>query len=128
MDLKREVDLIEEVARLYGVDRIPATAPRGATGSNSYDAVHDQYAEVRRLMTGMGLFETQGQTLHFRCGSRPGVEPDADSSGTVSSSEIAPLANPLSSDMNVLRPSLLPGLLDALRHNLNHKNEDARSL
>ena len=35
-----------------------------------------------------------------------------------------PLANPLSSDMNVLRPSLLPGLLDALRHNLSHKTYD----
>jgi Phenylalanyl-tRNA synthetase beta subunit len=35
-----------------------------------------------------------------------------------------PLANPLSSDMNVLRPSLLPGLLDALRHNISHRNYD----
>jgi phenylalanyl-tRNA synthetase beta chain len=37
---------------------------------------------------------------------------------------LLPLANPLSSDMNVLRPSLLPGLLDALRHNLSHRNTD----
>ena len=37
---------------------------------------------------------------------------------------LVPLANPLSSDMNVLRPSLLPGLLDALRHNLSHKTYD----
>ena len=43
MDLKREIDLIEEVARLYGVDKIPATPPRGAIGSNAYDAVHDQW-------------------------------------------------------------------------------------
>ena len=35
-----------------------------------------------------------------------------------------PLSNPLSSDMNVLRPSLLPGLLDALRHNVSHKTYD----
>src|SRR5207253_3761582 len=38
VDLKRETDLIEEVARLYGVDRIPATPPRGAIGSNAYDS------------------------------------------------------------------------------------------
>ena len=37
VDLKREIDLIEEVARLYGVDKIPATPPRGAIGSNAYD-------------------------------------------------------------------------------------------
>src|SRR5207245_1023967 len=38
VDLKREVDLIEEIARLYGIEKIPATAPRGAIGSNPYDA------------------------------------------------------------------------------------------
>ena len=114
VDLKREVDLIEEVARLYGVDRIPSTPPRGAIGSNAYDGIHDQYAEVRRIMSGMGLNEAQGQTLI------------SDASAKLSAPEesLVLLANPLSSDMNVLRPSLLPGLLDALRHNLNHKNYD----
>lgn len=113
VDLKREVDLIEEVARLYGVDKIPATPPRGAIGANAYDAVHDQLAEARRLLTGLGLTEAQGQTLI------------SDSAARLAAGEtLAPLANPLSSDMNVLRPSLLPGLLDALRHNLNHKNND----
>ena len=113
VDLKREIDLIEEVARLYGVDKIPATPPRGAVGSNSYDAVHDQLAEARRILTGLGLHEAQGQTLI------------SDAAGKLIASEaLAPLANPLSSDMNVLRPSLLPGLLDALRHNLSRQNYD----
>jgi phenylalanyl-tRNA synthetase beta chain len=113
VDLKREIDLIEEVARLHGIDKLPSTPPRGAIGSNAYDAVHDQLAEARRLLTGLGLFETQGQTL---ISDRAGKLPSGDS--------LVPLANPLSSDMNVLRPSLLPGLLDALRHNLNHRNYD----
>ncbi|HWX20078.1 MAG TPA: phenylalanine--tRNA ligase subunit beta [Candidatus Binatia bacterium] len=112
VDLKREVDLIEEVARLYGVDKIPATPPRGATGSNPYDAVHDELADARRLLTGLGLHESQGQTLISEAAARNLTE------------ALVPLANPLSSDMNVLRPSLLPGLLDALRHNLSHKNYD----
>jgi phenylalanyl-tRNA synthetase beta chain len=113
VDLKREIDLIEEVARLYGADKIPATAPRGAVGSNSYDAVHDQLAEARRILTGMGLFEAQGQTLI------------SDAAGKLmAGGSLVPLPNPLSSDMNVLRPSLLPGLLDALRHNLSHKSYD----
>ncbi len=38
VDLKREADLIEEIARLYGVDKIPATPPRGAIGANAFDA------------------------------------------------------------------------------------------
>src|SRR5262249_34511551 len=70
-------------------------------------------AEARRILTALGVQETQGQTL---------ISNAAASRGAC----LAPvrLANPLSSDMDVLRPSLLPGLLDALRHNLNHKVYD----
>jgi phenylalanyl-tRNA synthetase beta chain len=53
VDLKRESDLIEEIARLYGVDKIPSTAPRGAVGSHAFDAVYDQFAEVRRILSGL---------------------------------------------------------------------------
>src|SRR6185312_10757929 len=63
VDIKREVDLIEEIARLHGVEKIPATPPRGAIGSNPFDAVHDQIAEARRILAGLGLNEAQGQTL-----------------------------------------------------------------
>ena len=41
VDLKREVDLIEEVARLHGVEKIPATPPRGAFGANAFDATYE---------------------------------------------------------------------------------------
>jgi phenylalanyl-tRNA synthetase beta chain len=113
VDIKREIDLVEEVVRLFGVDKIPSTPPRGAVGSNAYDAVHDQIAEARRILTGLGLYEAQGQTLI------------SDNAGKrASEAAMLPLANPLSSDMNVLRPSLLPGLLDALRHNISHRNYD----
>jgi phenylalanyl-tRNA synthetase beta chain len=113
VDLKREVDLIEEVARLHGVDKIPSTAPRGAIGTNAYDSVHDQIADVRRIFSGLGLNEAQGQTLI----SKQEVE-DGRAEGLVA------LANPLSSDMDVLRPTLLMGLIHALRHNVSRKNYD----
>lgn len=113
VDLKREVDLIEEIARLYGVDRIPSTAPRGAIGSHPFDAIYDHLAEVRSVLVAQGLNEACGQTLIS----------DASAKLAVGDALVA-LENPLSSDMNVLRPSLLPGLLDALRHNLHHKNND----
>lgn len=112
VDLKRETDLIEEVERLYGLEKVPATPPRGAIGANRYDAVHDQIAEARRLLAGLGLNEAQGQTLV------------SDSVARLFNSELVSLANPLSSDMNALRPSLLPCLLDTLKHNLSHKNHD----
>ena len=113
VDLKREVDLIEEVGRLYGIEKIPATPPRGALGSNVFDSVYDQIAEVRRILTGLGLNEAQGQTLIAKSEVR---SQNAD--------EIVALANPLSSDMDVLRPSLLPGLIHSLRHNVSRKNYD----
>src|SRR5580658_9419848 len=115
VDLKREADLIEEIGRLYGVDKIPSTPPRGAVGTNAFDAVHDQIAEARRLLAALGLFEAQGQTLLSAAAA--GLSAEA--------SQTAALQYPLSADMNVLRPSLLPGLLESLRHNASHKNGDA---
>jgi phenylalanyl-tRNA synthetase beta chain len=113
VDLKREVDLIEEVGRLYGIEKIPATPPRGALGSNAFDSVYDQIGAVRRILTGLGLNEAQGQTLIAKSEVRSAKD-----------EEIVALANPLSSDMDVLRPSLLPGLIHSLRHNVSRKNYD----
>jgi phenylalanyl-tRNA synthetase beta chain len=112
VDLKGEVDLIEEIARLYGVDKIPSTPPRGAIGANEFDQVYDDISDVRQMLNGLGLNEAVGQTLisNTDCRIPPG--------------EIVALANPLSADMDVLRPSLLPGLLHSLRHNITRKNYD----
>ena len=115
VDLKREADLIEEIARLYGVDKIPATPPRGAIGANSFDAVHDEIAEARRLLAGLGLNEAQGQTLISEAAASLAASPGLS---------LAALRHPLSADMNTLRPSLLPGLLESLRYNISHKNND----
>jgi len=113
VDLKREVDLIEEVERLYGVEKVPATPPRGAIGANAFDSVYDQIAEARRILTGLGLNEAQGQTLISKSEVR-----------SVKDEEMVALVNPLSSDMDVLRPTLLPGLIHSLRHNVSRKNHD----
>jgi phenylalanyl-tRNA synthetase beta chain len=112
VDLKREADLIEEVARIYGVDKIPSRAPACVAGSHPYDHTHNELAEARRLLTGLGLDETQGQTLL------------AEASAKLVCAEPVYLQNALSADMTVLRPSLLPGLLEALQRNLNRKNGD----
>jgi phenylalanyl-tRNA synthetase beta chain len=112
VDLKREADLIEEVGRIFGVEKIPSRAPASVVGSHPYDHTHDQLAEARRLLAGLGLDETQGQTLL------------PDQAAKLVCAEPVYLQNALSADMNVLRPSLLPGLLDAMQRNLNRKNGD----
>ena len=112
VDVKREVDLIEEVGRLYGIDKIPSTPTRGALGTDVFDSVYDQIGEARLILTGLGLNEAQGQTLIANAECR------------IKNEELVALANPLSSDMDVLRPSLLPGLIHSLRHNVSRKNYD----
>ena len=112
VDLKREIDLIEEVCRLHGVDKIPATPPRCVAGENSFDAEHDVLAEARVILTGLGLNEAQGQTLISGEGAK------------LVAAESVSLEHPLSSDMGVLRQSLLPGLLDSLRVNLTRRKDD----
>lgn len=114
VDVKREHDLVEEIGRLYGIDRIPSTPPRGCIGTHAYDAHHDRLSEVRRILTAQGLSEAQGQTLIS----------DSAAKRIAAADRLVFLAYPLSSDMNVLRPSLLPGLLDSLRHNANRQNSD----
>ena len=111
VDLKRETDLIEEIERLHGLEKIPATPPRGAIGTNSFDAVYDQIGDVRRILCSFGLNEAQGQTLISK-----------DEVRGTKGEEVVPLANPLSSEMDVLRSSLVPGLLNILRHNVSRKN------
>ncbi len=114
VDLKREVDLIEEVCRMHGVDQIPATPPRGCLGENGFDAQHDALRQVRDILIGLGIDEAQGQTLI------------SDESAGLISGDLVRLEYPLASDMNVLRPSLLPGLLDSLRNNLTRQNQNVR--
>jgi phenylalanyl-tRNA synthetase beta chain len=94
------------------VDRIPSTLALGTVGSNEYDRVHDQIFEARRLLTSLGLYEAQGQTLIPK------------QAAALAAPACVTLQNPLSGDMDVLRSSLLPGLLDSLQHNLNRKNQD----
>ncbi len=107
VDLKREVDLIEEVARLFGVDNIPSTAPKLSIGENAFDSVFDQIDLARRILEGVGFNETQGQTLIGR----------AAAAQSTSEASVVSLAHPLSSEMDVLRPSILPGTLDIFGNN-----------
>jgi len=81
-------------------------------GANAFDAVYDQIGEARRILTGLGLNEAQGQTLIANAECR------------IKNEQLVALVNPLSSDMDVLRPSLLPGLIHSLRHNVSRKNYD----
>jgi phenylalanyl-tRNA synthetase beta chain len=112
-DIAREVDLIEEVARVHGYEAIPAISMRGehviSPVSESVRTPHD----VRNLMATRGYQEVV--TYSF-------ISEELDRDFRVTGAPL-PLLNPIASQMGFMRGSLIGGLLQTLRHNLNHGQE-----
>jgi phenylalanyl-tRNA synthetase beta chain len=110
-DVQREVDLIEEVARIHGLDKLPTTLParKGAIGRLS----HSQRLRRRLedLLRDRGLYE---------CISYSFTSPDALARLRLADVQPLRIDNPLSEDLSVMRPLILPGLLDTARHNAAH--------
>ena len=118
-DLEREVDLIEEIARLAGFDAIPVTLPRGVVATPRPGPEVRLLAAARQLLEGLGFFEVITYSFQpDRLGSL--LTPAADTSAALR------LANPLSEEQAMMRTSLLPGLLDTLRRNTLKQSLDVR--
>jgi len=120
-DLKEEADVIEEIARHYGYDRIPVTLPESRVQPVAVSPADRMMARVREVLTGAGFFEAI--TLSF-------MNPDAaDRLGLTQDDprrNMVKLLNPLSAPESVLRTSLLPGLIGAVAYNLNRFQKDPR--
>jgi phenylalanyl-tRNA synthetase beta chain len=106
-DLRREADVAEEVARLHGYDRIPTTLPSLPLTGGLTPAQRAERA-ARSAVLAFGFHEAR---------TRPFVGDDA-LVGVVPSEGRVVLANPLAKDASALRPSLVEGLLQALRRNV----------
>ena len=107
MDLQREVDLIEEVARLVGYDRFASHLPDPIEPGGLSDEQHAE-RRLRRMMAAAGLQETCSLSLGPAQSERPGADP----------AKRVPLANPLLADYSHLRDSLVDELLQAAQRNL----------
>jgi phenylalanyl-tRNA synthetase beta chain len=116
-DITRTVDLIEEVARLYGYDHIPTTLMSGQTTPGSLKKEQRIRRLLRTLLTGAGLHEaiTYSFTHPAKKDSYPGLYAGAR---TIS------LAMPMSEERSELRTSLIPHLIDVAAYNRNRSNED----
>ena len=109
-DSTAEVDVIEEIGRMYGLSRIPRTVPVSAHPGR-LDAAQRARRSVRRALAGFGVSEAMPMPFLApgdleRCGLPAG--------GLV-------LANPLAAEESVLRSSLRPGLLSAIAYNASHR-------
>jgi phenylalanyl-tRNA synthetase beta chain len=109
-DISREVDLIEEVARVIGIDVIPAQDCARFIASSDSDRRYDRLMEVRRALASQGLHEARTLTLVSE--KLPGM-----AATQTSAESLLRVKNPMNEDHAVLRPKLLPGLLRAVTHN-----------
>ena len=104
-DLQRDVDLIEEVIRAYGVDKVSGTDRSRFTPASQADKAHDRETDLRMILVARGFDEARTSKLLPR---------EAISLGE----SAIELRNPLSEDHVALRPSLIPGLLGVLGRNV----------
>jgi phenylalanyl-tRNA synthetase beta chain len=109
-DLARESDLIEEVCRMAGIQKIPSRLFGSATEASASDRAHDDLMQLRQKLTGLGLYEARSLTLVDERALDYSLEP---AQGTLK------LRNPLTEDQKILRPSLVPGLVRAAERNFN---------
>jgi phenylalanyl-tRNA synthetase beta chain len=114
LDVEREIDLIEEIARLHGYNNFPNTLPAfsGAVVEIPRTA---KEAKLRSSLLALGYNEAV--SLSFI------AHQDAE---TFSSSPVIELSNPLSEEASLMRSSLVPGMLNMLAYNLNRGTEDVR--
>ena len=123
IDVGIEEDLIEEVARHVGYDKIASELPP-SNFAGEYQPAERKRRDLRRAFTSLGFDEAINfsfiETAHDdEVELLPGLKTEADTS-------LVSLKNPILDDATRMRPTLLPGLLQAVRHNLNHGNRDVR--
>lgn len=113
-DLEREIDLYEEVLRLYGMDRIEPTLPGGAGRIGKRTVAEQKIQKINDTLRAAGLNETV--TYSF---AEPGdldkLRMDKEGLGMP-----VELLNPLNAEQSIMRQSIIPGLLHSLAYNQNH--------
>jgi phenylalanyl-tRNA synthetase beta chain len=117
VDVQREADLIEEVGRHWGFDRIPATFPALRSRPRPVSPAVLRDRRLRAILGGAGWQEAATFTFIEHKAAAPFL-PEGEAPVTI--------ANPLSEKFAVLRPSMLPGLLDALVYSRRRETADVR--
>ncbi|MGA8529454.1 MAG: phenylalanine--tRNA ligase subunit beta [Acidobacteriaceae bacterium] len=115
LDLEREIDLIEEIARVYGYNRFRNTLPAFA-GSVVELPSAEKEAALRQTLLALGWNEAIASTF---CSADDAARFSREPNSSVA------LGNPLSAEAGMLRPSLLPGILDMIALNISRDVEDA---
>ncbi len=118
-DVSIEEDLIEEVARIYGYDKIPNTLPCGSSTYGNRTEAQALEATVKDCLSSLGLYEIV--TYSF---TNPSFVQKMQISKDSPLASLIQVQNPLSEDQSVMRTVLLPGLLETLSRNANRREVD----
>lgn len=122
-DIKKAVDLVEEVARIWGFENVPSELPlSGLSGTEAKDSRRRSYFQVRRVrrhLASLGFYES----LNYGFTSMPILE-KAHSKEELAS--LVEVANPVTSDYSMMKPCLLTGLLENIQHNISHQQKNLR--
>ncbi|MFA4981992.1 MAG: phenylalanine--tRNA ligase subunit beta [Candidatus Omnitrophota bacterium] len=116
-DLNNEIDLIEEVARIYGYDNIPETIPPVVEQPIRLPRGMEIAGNIRAGLIAMGANEIITYSLLGRKLLAMAAIPD---------NGIVEIVNPLTSEQEIMRPSLIPGMLNAILWNMNRKTKDLK--
>jgi len=115
-DIEIEADLLEELVRIHGYNNIPRTQPKYHAVMREMSESRQSLTQLRKSLVDRGYFEAITYSFvdpKWQAVLDPG-------------SEAVKLANPLSSEMSVMRTTIWPGLLLAVRHNLNRQQNRVR--
>lgn len=120
-DLEREIDLIEEVARIHGLDRVPTTLPARRSGRGGLTRQQSTVRKIEDLMVGAGLM----QVVSYSFGDETWPDLVRLAAGDPRRRGVV-ITNPLSADQTVMRTMLLPGLLAVAQQNMSVREERVR--
>ena len=121
VDIEREADLIEEVARLYGYNRIPTSLPKVDLSYPEQDKSRLRRLAIADRLTSIGF--TEAINYSFVSDKHSEMMDLTDSDDRF---KTVRLLNPLSEEQSVLRTMLLPGLLENVRRNINFQKTDVK--
>ena len=120
-DVSQEIDLVEEIARVYGFDNIPTTLPRGDIPIPQVDPREDLRERVKTYLLQCGMMEAMNYAFYH-----PDVFDRIRLESTDPLRQAVQIANPLTEDQSIMRTTLLPSLLANAQRNRNHQINDVQ--
>lgn len=112
-DLERSADLVEEVARVHGLDQVPSRTGGNAVDASAIDDSYDRLLDLKKRLVALGFFEAQTIKLIAENQLR-----DCLPLRPLQDGDLVKVSRPLSEDHAILRPALTPGLVAVAENNL----------